>query len=167
MYTLSITIDDVIDALGAFLVPLCDGYEIVRGQSNRTPMPFSPCIVLTELLTVDLEIPSSTHDGVLEQDTIAAPKRMDVQIDFYGADAGDKCNAVKSVFRTPYAPSQFPDGIKPLYCSDGIQSPMISAEQQWQGRWMLTASLQYNPSITVAQQSADSASMGVVGAVDL
>ena len=42
-----------------------------------------------------------------------------------------------------------------FYCSDGMQSPLVTGEQQWEGRWTLTASLQYNPVVTVPQDFAD------------
>lgn len=153
-FAVSISIDNVIDALAAFLTPFAPGTEIIRAQVNRVPMPPDPCIVLTELLEVDLETPiqAQSNDGL--QADITGPARIDIQIDFYGTSAGDQCKAVKNVFRSEYSPAQFPDGIKPLYCSDGIQSPLITGEQQWESRWTLTASLQYNPIVSLPQQSA-------------
>lgn len=166
MYTASITIDNVIDALADFLQPFVGTAEIVRAQSNRVPMPVSPCVVLTELLQVDLETPILDGYGTINQITSKGPKRIDVQIDFYGPAAGDQCAAVKSIYRTPYATSQFPGNIQPLYCSDGIQSPLLTGEEQWQSRWTLTASLQYNPVVTVPQQFADQASVNSFVQVD-
>ena len=167
MYTPSIIVDQVIEALAVFIAPLCPGAEIVRAQVNRVPMPPNPCVVLTELLRVGLETPGVVFDATLGQSDIARPSRIDVQIDFYGDNAGDQCGAVETVYRTEYATAQFPDGIKPLYCSDGIQSPMISGEQQWQSRWTLTASMQYNPVVTVPQDSANVATVDIFDAVDL
>ena len=154
MLTPSIIIDQVIVALGSFLQPfLPTGGKIVRAQVNRVPMPSSPCIVLTELLSVDIETPTTTYDYV-SSSTITNPKKIDIQIDFYGESAGDYCAAVKTIYRSEYAVNQFPPEIVPLYCSDGIQSPLITAEQQWQSRWTLTATLQYNPGVSVSQQFA-------------
>lgn len=166
MYTASVTVDDVIDALANFIQPFVGTAEIVRAQANRTPMPFTPCVVLTELLQVDLETPAYVYGGVIEQMTATGRQRIDVQIDFYGPSAGDQCSAIKSIFRTPYAADQFPNGIKPLYCGDGIQSPLITGEEQWQSRFTLTVSLQYNVSVTVPQQSATDAIVQPVVQVD-
>ena len=166
MYTASITVDQVIEALADFIQPFVGTAEIVRAQVNRTPMPFTPCVVLTELLQVDLETPSYIYGGLTEQMTSTGSQRIDVQIDFYGPSAGDQCAAIKSIFRTPYATAQFPSGIKPLYCGDGIQSPLITGEEQWQSRFTLTASLQYNVSVTVPQQSATDAIVQPVVQVD-
>jgi hypothetical protein len=118
------------------------------------PLPPNPCVVLTELLQVDIETPSSSYN-LIDAQTMTNPKRIDIQVDFYGANSGDYCAAVKTVFRSTYTTLQFPDGIYPLYCADGIQSPLITAEQQWESRWTLTVSLQYNPSVSVPQQFFD------------
>lgn len=159
IYVPSITLDALIDALADFLKPFVGDAQIVRAQRNRVAQPLEPCVVLTELIDSDLETPTVTNDGVAQQLTVVTPSRKDIQIDFYGPDAGDQCKAVKTVFRSSYAVAQFPDGIAPLYCSDGIQSPMQTAEQQWASRWTLTASLQYNPAVLLPQQSATALSI--------
>lgn len=153
---ISITIDDVIEAFGDFLTPYVDGAEIVRSQGNRVAMPPPPCILINEILNVDIETPSISYTNGMDDSSaaIASPKRIDLQVDFYGANAGDLCAIVKGVYRTEYATLAFPDGIKPLYCSDGNQHPLITGEEQYLNRWTLTASLQYNPVVTVVQESA-------------
>ena len=158
-YISSIAIDAVIDALKAFIQPFVGTNPVVRGQVNRVPMPLTGFVVLTELLEVDLETPSTQLDSANDQLTITAPTQINVQVDFYGPSAGDQCKAVKTVFRSVYSPAQFPDGIKPLYCSDGLQSPLISGEEQWESRFTITASLQYNPVVVVPQQSANALSV--------
>jgi len=156
-YIASITVDQVIDALKAFLLPFIpDGVnKIVRGQVNRVAQPADPCVVLTELLEVDLSVPRSDYQPDDSTAALHGPTRIDVQIDFYGELSSDYCKAVKSAFRTMWATSQFPKNIQPLYTSDGVQSPMVSGEAQWQSRWTLTVSLQYNPVMTVPQDFAD------------
>ncbi len=153
-FTSSIAIDSIFDALGAFIQPFVGAASIIRGQVNRVSMPASPFVELTEILSVDLETPSIINDTVNQQNSFSSPKRFDIQIDFYGTQAGDYCAAVKSVFRTTYATAQFPANIQPLYCSDGNQSPLVTGEEQYEARWILTASLQYNPIVIVPQQSA-------------
>lgn len=163
LYVPSITVDAVIEALAAFIQPFVGSAKIVRGQQNRVAQPPDPCVILTELLDSDLETPTETNDSVNQLLTLVTPARFDIQIDFYGTSAGDQCKAVKTVFRSSYAVSQFPDGIAPLYCSDGIQSPLTTAEMQWAQRWLLTASLQYNPQVVVPQQSATAATVTFKG----
>jgi len=153
-YVASIAIDDCIDALGAFLQPFLGGAPIVRAQVNRVATPPGAFIKLTELLQVPLETPSADYDGENQQISLTGPKRIDIQVDFYGPSSGDQCAAIETVYRTSYAASQFPAGIAPLYCSNGNQTPLITGEEQYASRWTLTASLQYNPAVVVPQQSA-------------
>jgi hypothetical protein len=161
MYTASITVDQVIEALAAFMAPFVPGGQIVRGQVNRVALPANPCAVLTELLQVDLSVPHADYQPPVDPapaqgtTTIYGPSRIDVQIDFYGAQAGEFCKTVKTAFRSHWGFSNFPAGIKPLYTSDGMQTPLTTGEQQYESRWTLTASLQYNPIVTVPQDFAD------------
>lgn len=161
-FIVSITIDDVIDALAVFLQPFVGTAEIIRAQTNRVPMPHGACVVLTELLHVDIETPTSEYDVLGSTQSILNPSRVDVQIDFYGKSAGDQCKAVKSVFRSAWAYDQYPNNIAPLYCGDGMQTPLITGEQQWESRWTLTASLQYNPTVWLPQQFADTLNAALI-----
>ena len=155
MYSSSITVDQVIDALADFLAPFVPAAQIVRAQVNRVPMPSNPGIVLTELNQVDLSVPDTEYQPDDSTATIKGPTRIDVQIDFYGAQAGEFCKTVKTAFRSQCGFEHFPANIKPLYTSDGIQAPLVTGEQQYESRWTLTASLQYNPIVTVPQDFAD------------
>jgi hypothetical protein len=154
-YLVSVTIDQVFDALGAFIAPFVAPAQVVRAQTNRVAMPLGDFVELTEIGSCDLEYPRSYYDAVNFQRDIIGPKRIMIQADFYGFNAGDWCAAVKTVWKTPYAVSQFPAGIAPLYCDDGHESPLITGEEQYDRRWSLTCSLQYNPILAVPLQSAN------------
>jgi hypothetical protein len=164
-YVPSILIDDVIEALASFLGPFVgatgtpvgsSGTPIIRGQNNRTPMPVPAFVKLQEVLQHALAVPIFTNNPDLnvQQATITGLNQIDVQIDFYGPSAADWSTAVETVFRSPYAADQFPPGIAPLYCSDGRQAQLVTGEEQYENRWIITASLEYNPDVIIAQQSA-------------
>lgn len=155
-----IIVDTVIGALGSFIQNFVGAAPIVRGQTNRTAMPVSGFVELTELLQVDLETPTTVEAEASA--SITGPTRIDVQVDFFGSSAGDWSKAVKGVYRTPYAVAQFPPGIAPLFCSDGRQTSLISAEQQYESRWTLTASLQYNPTVIIPLQSANTLALNIL-----
>ena len=167
MYTASITVDQVIDALADFLAPFVPGASVVRAQVNRVAMPPNPCVILTEMLQVDLSIPATEYQPDDNTATIYGPTRIDVQIDFYGAQAGEFCKTVKTAFRSHWGFEHFPANIKPLYTSDGMQSPLTTGEQQYESRWTLTASLQYNPTVTVPQEFADEVTPNLVIPADV
>jgi hypothetical protein len=164
-YVASITIDQVIDALAAFLAPFVPGGEIVRAQVNRVAMPKNPCAILTELLDVDLCVPYEDYATTIA--TIHGPSRVDVQVDFYGALAGSYCKSVKAALRSQYGFNHFTANIRPLYTTDGVQSPLTTGEQQYESRWTLTVSMQYNPTVTVPQDTADVVTTEPPNVVDL
>ena len=166
-YTSSITVDQVIDALAAFLAPFMPGAQIVRAQVNRVALPSNPCAVLTELLQVDLSVPATDYQPTADTATIYGPSRIDVQIDFYGAQAGEFCKTVKTAFRSHWGFAHFPANIRPLYTSDGVQSPLLTGEQQYESRWTLTASMQYNPTVTVPQEFADDLAVAGITPADV
>jgi hypothetical protein len=161
-YVVSIAVDAVIDALGVFLNPFVTPAPIIRGQQNRVSPPVDAFVELTEILQLDLETPIVCTQFANSQISILGPKRIDIQVDFYGISAGDQCAAVKGVFRTEYAVDQFPDGIAPLYCTDGRQAPLITGEEQYETRWTLTASLQYNPAVYLPMQFADALAVALI-----
>jgi hypothetical protein len=163
-YIPSIVVDQVITALAAFIQPFVgSATPIIRQQENRVPPPLTAgqpdplaFVSLRETILSDLETPIfiNSSDVNVQQASVTTPTRIDVQVNFYGVASADWCKAVKAVYRSPYAPDQFPLGIKPLYCSDGIQGALITGEEQYENRWILNASLQYNPVVIVPQQSA-------------
>ncbi len=165
-YVVSLTVDAVFDALGAYLAPFVSPAEIIRCQVNRTSYPIGDFVELTEISNTDLEYPRQWYDTVNLQRDIIGPKRMDIQADFYGESAGDWCAAIKTVWRTSWSVAQFPSGMAPLYCDDGHEMPFITGEDQYTRRWTLTLSIQYNPIVVLPQQSADVLSMNILNDVD-
>jgi hypothetical protein len=163
----SIEVDQVIDALSALISNFMRGGDVVRAQTNRVAMPSAPCAVLKELLQVDIHTPYTDYQPEDDTATIRGPQRIDVQIDFYGLVAGEICAVVKSALRTGWGFDQFPSNIKPLYTSDGMQAPLTTGEQQYESRWTLTASMQYNPITTIPQQFADDATVLVTAPADV
>jgi hypothetical protein len=163
----NITVDEVINALADFLQPIMPaGTQIVRAQANRVAMPEPPCIVLTEVGQIDL---STTHNDWLAGDMANYQRsiQINVQIDFYDGQAGEMCSTTKTLFRSMYGADNFPANIRPLYCSDGIQSPLVTGEQQYEARWTVTASMQYNPIINVAAEQFDNLGETSMDAADL
>lgn len=129
-------------------------------------MPAAPFVVLTEMLQTDLSVPATEYQPAASTATVIGPTKIDIQIDFYGLAAGNYCSAVKAGFRSQWGFDAFPANIKPLYTSDGMQSPLTTGEQQFESRWTLTASMQYNPVITVPQEFADVAVVASVTTAD-
>lgn len=161
-YVSSITVDQVIEAVGAFISPFVTPAQIIRAQVNRVAPPQGSFVELTEIMQQDLQYPRSWYDTTNFQRDIIGPKRITIQADFYGSQSGDWCSAVKSAWRTAWSVDQFPSGMAPLYSDEGHEAPLMTGEEQYERRWALTLSLQFNPIVIVPVQSADTLSMNIV-----
>lgn len=75
-------------------------------------------------------------------------------------------SSVKSAFRTPYGVAQFPYGIAPLYTDEGHEAPLFTGEEQYERRWALTCSLQFNPILVLPTQSADTLKINILQDVE-
>lgn len=93
-------------------------------------------------------------------ETIEQPTRVTVQLDFHSADVGnsaDMAQTFSTLFRDPFAARFFArtnPNISPLHADEPRQIPFLNAEQQWETRWVVDATLQANQTITLPQQFA-------------
>jgi hypothetical protein len=165
-YESSISIDSVIEELSLFVSLFMNGAPVVRAQVNRVSLPSNPCAVLTELSQSDIRRPSTDYQPLDDTATIHSGTKIDIQIDFYGTKAGEFCRAIKSGFRSAWGFDRFSESVKPLYTNDGLQSPLMTGEQQYESRWTLIVTMQYNPILTVPQQFADAVTIKSMVAVD-
>ena len=156
-YVPSITVDEVIEALNVFLNLFNFGNAIIQGQVNRVPMPASPVFVLTPITQKTIETPTIEWED--RDAIIATPVMMEVQVDIYGDRASDACRSVIGVIRSGITTDYIPDGISILYCDDGTQAVFITAEQQYEQRWILRLMVQYNASVAMPMASANKLSL--------
>jgi hypothetical protein len=164
-YVPSILVDAVIEALANFLAPFVGNAlgvtdtptPIVRAQTNRAPMPLTGFVELNDVFQGELGTPVQIQspNSTTQQATISTPTQIDIQVDFYGPNAGDWSRAVEAVYRTSYACDQFPANIAPLYASKPRHIPLVTGEEQYEYRYALIASLEYNPDVIIPQQSAN------------
>ncbi len=148
----SITETELFIALRAYVLTLVN-VEVVRGQDNRVAMPVGEFVMLTPRGSAPM---STTITGyTASTQTLSRSNQFTVQIDCYGASAGDRAQVLSTVFRSSYAVDSLAQVCTPLYTSDIKQTPLVNGEQQYEERWTFDAVMQYNPVITLAQQSAN------------
>lgn len=148
------SVDAAVVAVAGFLQPLMPvGTKIVRGMANNVPPPKGPFIVITEVGQPQYTTTRTKLDAIAGTMTYVMPKFLNFQIDFYGLQAGTMVNTAVTMLRSTYAPEKFPEGVKPLYCSDAMQAPLTTGEKQFETRWLCTMSLQYNAPVIVTQES--------------
>ncbi len=147
----SITQQELFATLRAFVLTLVD-VEVVRGQDNRVPMPTGEFVALSPLFTGQLSTP--VIKSLAETQTVQQSTQFNVQIDCYGALAGDRARVISAMLWTPIAVDAMTPNLTPLYGTDPKQTPLVNGEDQYEERWTFDAVMQYNPVITIAQQTA-------------
>ena len=145
--SISITDDEILTTVGNYLVGLT-GAEVIRTQGNRIPMPVGAFIAMTPLFMTRLATNRRTVDAINETITATEAVKYTLQIDCYGNEASNWANLVSLTWRDDYACDALAPQCQPLTCDGPKQMPLVTGEQQYLERWIITASLQYDPSIT-------------------
>ena len=169
-YTHTIAIDDVCAALIAYLQPIVGaGVPIIRGQQNRSSMPTTGFLVLTELKTRVISTAKSALNDAGDLRTFINDSLSDWQIDYYGASSGDWASMVARLFASgdPVYQEGSLSTAYAVYADDPMQTFLTNAEKQYEARWTGRVTLQYNDSVSVTRDSADTLAVNVFQAVDL
>jgi hypothetical protein len=66
------------------------------------------------------------------------------------------------LWRDEYGCNMLNPEASPLYTDDARMVPLVTGEEQYLERYVLTAVLQTNPVTTVSQQFADTANVGLI-----
>ena len=154
---MTITINQVIGKIGAFLKPhMPADWKAVRGQVNDTPQPKPPVLIMWPIMLAQYTTTRMNLDDVANLMAYEMPKRLEIQLDFYGFEAGNQAAIAMTLFRSMATEGFFPEGVAPLYCTDARQFPLTTGEKQYEDRWSLTLALQYNKPVLVSQESFNS-----------
>lgn len=146
-------IDAAVVAVADFLQPLMPvGTQIVRGQVNDVPTPMPPSIVITEIGQPQYTTTRKQPIAIDGTQTYVMPVQLRFQLDFYGWGGGEMSNITTTMIRSIYPEGRFPEGVKPLYCTDAFQSPLMTGEKQFEARWTQELYVQYNAPVTVNQE---------------
>lgn len=159
---MTVSINQVIGLIGAFLQPHMPAtWKAVRGQVNDTPQPKSPVLIMWPIMLAQYTTTRMVMDGDAGTMSYEMPKILEIQMDFYGFEAGNQAAIAVTLFRSMASEGFFPDGVEPLYCTDAKQFPLTTGEKQYEDRWSSTLRLQYNASVVLAQESFNT--VGEVG----
>lgn len=164
---LSITEDYLVDVIKAFLQgALGTDMPVYRGQDNRVPQPrATDYIIVTPTFRRRLSTNRHDLDRTNGRQSISRSVIADVQLDFYGPGATDNTERATMLFRdVAGCDAMAGTGVQPLYCGDGRQAAFLNGEQQYEGRWIVQATLQINPAISTNVQFADSVDLTLIEA---
>ncbi len=148
MLTNDLTENEIIDLLADFLEPIVG--KCLGAYANRVPMEDGQFAMLSPLryirhTTTKATRLSDTTEGLSEV------RQLDVQVDIYGENAGDRAVALETVWASDYAYRNTDERISPLYSSMPMRSPFVDESRQWLERYTITLSMQVHITITVGQ----------------
>ena len=159
--TVSPQTSDVEAALRSLIQGIIGGsppVPVILGLGNRVPMPEGAFIAMTIVTDQRLATNFDTDtDGFLQTPaqpgitSSLASTKLDVQFDFYGPNSHDWAKMVGTLFRDDYACEFLGSVCQPLYADDARLMPLITAEDQYLERWMLLASIDYQPVVVTGQ----------------
>jgi hypothetical protein len=134
----------------------------VRGQVNRVPEVLeADYVVMTPTRRVRLATNVEEWDYLAVDPAVktsAQSTQLTVQLDVHGAQAADNTQLITTMLRSEYACTFLRDlghGVQPLYADEGMQTPFINGENQYEDRWVIQAQLQATPTVSTPQEFAD------------
>lgn len=165
----SLTQTQVEALLRAFLIQILPaGVAVIIGQANRVPEPQVDNYVITwatlrKRLGTTVVSWDQSEGGDPTQMANTESLRLDMQLDFHGADSTDNAQVFATLFRSGYACDYFSgSGMQPDYCSDGQQAPFINGELAFEDRWTLNAVFDANITVSSPQQFANDIQLGLI-----
>lgn len=96
---------------------------------------------------------------------IQQPTQIDYQLDVHGPNSADNAQTISTLFRDDYAATWWASNgyttSSPLYADDPRQAPFINENQQVETRWVITARLEADQTVTVPMQFAGALSVTI------
>lgn len=160
--TLSIPFTQVYQGVGTFLQTVVGVdpatsalVEVTRGKINLVSMPKGAFINMWAEVSGRLRTNIDTYDTDTQTQATEIGTKVRMRLDFYGPLSHDWCTAVEGLWRDVYGVNQLrPFALSPLYGKDPLHATLVDGEENYEDRWILDLFLQYNPVVTVSQQSA-------------
>lgn len=146
--------------LGIFITLVVPaGTQVLKALPNRAPIPAGANFVVMQIIH-QRRLSTNVHGyadpfpvaGTI--DTSASWEIM-MQIDCYGPLARDNATMIAQMLRDPYGCESLGPECQPLYADDAKMAPLVTGEEQYLQRWIISALLQYDPSVSLPQQFAD------------
>jgi hypothetical protein len=161
--------DAVFVALVAFLrevLPDLSNRQIMQGEQNSVPMPIGPRFVI--IVPTGRAWQSGSVHGYRSDDgqrDTTVQTRSSYNINFYGPNAVDDAQIFVTLWRDMYACDFLrPYQIQPQWADDARQMPLVNDSKQYEQRYLVQAHLQVNPTVSTAQQFADTLAITILEA---
>ena len=158
MAQLNVSNQDLYREIRLFLLGLFPDatLQIIQSTQNNQPLPEN-AIVMQVLFDSNMDESVTTYNPPNEA-MVQNSVEVRVQLDFYGAMAESRSRIVANLWKNYYGTDNM-EICKPLYVQSRQRHPYINDSNQYEDRWILDLGLQYNPTVTHAQDFAEDASV--------
>lgn len=159
--------DDIYTVVKAFIMAqlALDNAHVVKGFNNRVAQPVGPFVLMSNSQKKRLGTNSITWDMVDDDPTsidLTQPQQMTIQLDCYGPAAGEWSDILSTLLRSEIGCDALGPVCQPLYADDPVRIPLTNAESQYEDRWKVTLTLQYNVTVSTDQQFADTLAVTLI-----
>ena len=158
--TVDIPLSQIYTDVGDFIVATLgvSSSAVVQGYANRVAMPLSGFIEMHLGRSARLATNVDGYDETNPDPTATTQTQsvqLALQLSLYGPTSGDWAAIMSTLLRDDVACVALAPTCQPLYSDDPIRAPLVDAEQQYDDKWIVTAQLQYNPTVSTSQQFAN------------
>ena len=137
--------------------------QIIQAFQNNNPLPEN-AIVMQALFERNLAETSTYYTPTQEQAHAQNSVDVRIQLSFYGPEAEKRSRTVYTLWKSYYSTDRM-TLCQPLYANGRDRRPYINESNQYEDRWIVDLSLQYNPRVTYAQDFTDSAEVTINPAI--
>lgn len=137
------TLDDIYADVRGLLLGLLD-CEVVRGYSNNVPLPKPPFVLMNILNETAAATNEHAYSVADETAAVSRQSEIQMQLDFFGAMAGQMAQQTVLLWRDFYACERL-QSCQPLYADPARFMPLANEESEYEERWMTTVHLSYAP----------------------
>ena len=155
------TVDNIVDDISTFIEGLSLG-SCYQTQVNRVSMPTGQFCMITVInmkrLSTQILVNGDTGDNATATQGYTEVRQVDIQVDIYGDEAGDRAVELETLFASTYGYdtiNSINENLAPLYSSTPFNAPMIDAENQYQDRYVITLTLQAHITVSLSQDYFD------------
>lgn len=162
-----ISLDGLYQVLGDFIADTLglDAEHVVQGYPNRVPAPVGPYVLMTDVANKRLRTNVDTWDTTNPAPTTMQQEvgmNLSMQLDLYGPASGDWAVILTALLRDEVGCGALAPSVQPLYSTDPVRAPLTNAEEQYEDRWIITAELQYNPTVSTSQEFANTLAVDLI-----
>lgn len=137
------TLDDIYADVRSLLLGLFD-CEVIRGYSNNVPLPKPPFVLMNILNETAAATNEHAYSPADETAAVSRQSEIQMQLDFFGAEAGQMAQKTVLLWRDFYACERL-KFCQPLYVGLARFMPLTNEESEYEERWMTTVHLAYAP----------------------